>query len=102
MFSRWASELLSLLGGDSWRHVGLLDLNVAPQLIGLQDAHVALREGDGVLDSVAKLNVVEVMKEIAELKLDAFVNFHGEDALAVFVFAVCGQIEKLGRFCNMK
>jgi hypothetical protein len=37
---------------------------------------------------VPELDVIDVVKEVAELKLDSFVNFHGKDALAMFVFAV--------------
>ena len=45
-----------------------------------------LAECDRVLDPVPELDVAEVVQQVAELELDALVDLHVEDALAVLVF----------------
>ena len=44
-----------------------------------------LAECDRVLDPVPELDVAEVVEQVAELELDALVDLHVEDALAVLV-----------------
>ena len=48
-------------------------------------AVIYLAECDCVLDPVPELDVAEVVQQVAELELDALVDLHVEDALAVLV-----------------
>ncbi len=82
------SELLGLFGSNSRRHIRLLDLNVTLELISLESTHVSLGKGDGVLDPVPELDVVEVVQDVAEVKLHALVHHHAQDTFAMLVFAI--------------
>ncbi len=93
LISWWTSELLRLFGCHSRRHVRLFDLDVTSQLIGLKRAHVTLSEGDCVLDPVAKLDVVQVVQQVAQLQLDTLVHHHAQDALAMLIFTVWSEIK---------
>jgi len=88
LLPRRTAELFSLFGRNSTGQIGLLDLDITSQLIGLQVANEVVGERDDALHSMAQLGVVEMVQQVAHLQLGALGHLHGEQALAVLILTL--------------